>query len=264
MTDRDHDLTPTADPGPVPASVRRAWAQVARPVRPADEAALEAALAVVADPDADEDARLAAIETVLAHQGGAEALAILAAARGAVPGTLAADQAHAAEQAPAQGAAVQGAAAPAAPALGVVRGEAPRRVAPTAPAPRRPLPRWALAAAMLAVVAGVGVVLGPRGTATGEGDATRDGESAITLVGPRGDFAAAPTRITWRPRPGRPRYTVEVLDASDAPVLLSETTDTSVAIPRGALKPGAYRWFVRARGADGAEVRSALERFTIR
>jgi hypothetical protein len=249
MTDRDHDPTPTTDPGPVPASVRRAWTVLAARGPVADEAALDAHLATVADPDADEEARLAAIEAVLEQPGGSEALAILAAARRAVP--PATDQALAES---------------AAPALGVVRGDAPRRPpAPVATPRPRALPRWAVAAALVAVVAGTSVVLGGRGTdAVPDADPVRAGERALLLVGPRGDLAAPPTRLAWRALAGRPRYTVELLDAADAPVMLVETTDTTAAIPAGTLRPGSYRWFVRARATDGTDLRSALERFTIR
>lgn len=245
MTERDDDdTTPTADPGSVPASMRRAWATRA-PRGPApDTTALDAHLATIADPDTDEDARLAAIEAVRTMPGGTEALALLTAARRAVPPTI--DRADVAS---------------AAPTLGVHRGDAPRR--PAAPAARpRALPRWAVAAALVAVVAGASVVLRPR--ATGTGDAVRDGERSLALVAPRGDLATAPTRLAWRALPGRPRYTIELLDASDNPVLLVETSDTTAAIPPGTLRPGTYRWFVRARATDGSDLRSALERFTIR
>jgi hypothetical protein len=262
MSDRDDD-EPAAGrhEDAVPARVRAAYARLAARAPVRDAAALEAALAVLAadatGTDADDAARAAAVETLLAVDGGREALAWLAAARRAVD--------------PAAVTAAIGTAAPAAsPATAVASPSgtpaptAPARVAGTIgsrPPARRPLPRWALAAALVAVVAGVGVVL--QGRPEAADDQVR-GPDALLLVAPSGTLRAAPATLTWRPRAGRPRYTVELLDSADAPVLIVETSDTIAAVPVGTLRPGAYRWFVRARGVDGTELRSGVGRFTVR
>ncbi|MCU0619745.1 MAG: hypothetical protein MUF40_07650 [Gemmatimonadaceae bacterium] len=239
MSMRDDDFVVNDDA--VPARVRAAYARLAARAPVSDPAALEAALGVLArdaaHTAADDEARAAAVATLLAVEGGREALGWLAAARRAVD--PAAVTAAIGTPAPATAAPTGVAPAPGAPArvVGTIGGRLPAR---------RPLPRWALAAALVAVVAGVGVVL--RGGRPEAAD----------------DRVRGPATLTWRPRAGRPRYTVELLDSADAPVLIVETSDTTAAVPAGTLRPGGYRWFVRARGVDGTEVRSAVGRFTVR
>jgi hypothetical protein len=256
MSMRDDDFVVNDDA--VPARVRAAYARLAARAPVSDPAALEAALGVLArdaaHTAADDEARAAAVATLLAVEGGREALGWLAAARRAVD--PAAVTAAIGTPAPATAAPTGVAPAPGAPArvVGTIGGRLPAR---------RPLPRWALAAALVAVVAVVaGVVL--RGGRPEAADDRVRGPDALLLVAPSGTLRAAPATLTWRPRAGRPRYTVELLDSADAPVLIVETSDTTAAVPAGTLRPGGYRWFVRARGVDGTEVRSAVGRFTVR
>ncbi|MCU0626073.1 MAG: hypothetical protein MUF21_06240 [Gemmatimonadaceae bacterium] len=245
--------TPAGDPGPVPAAVRAAYARLARPTTATDAVAFEASLAAAADPEASDDARAESVERLLALDGGREALAYLAAARRATaPGPA--------------GETVRDAADPSARAddaapLRIERGGARAAMLAGTRAPVRRVPRWALAAAGVAIVAGVTLTRLGR---DGDIDVTRDGGSALATVSPRGELTGAPTRLVWRARPGRTRYTVELLGADDAPVFTQETNDTAVTIPAGLLSRGAYRWYVRARGLDGTDVRSPLQRFTIR
>lgn len=76
--------------------------------------------------------------------------------------------------------------------------------------------------------------------------------------------AVRPVTLIWKSRKTVSRYRVEILDASDDPVFTLETNDTTVDVPPGSLAPGTYRWWVRSRATDGTEIRSRVEKLTIR
>jgi hypothetical protein len=120
----------------------------------------------------------------------------------------------------------------------------------------------ALAASVLAV-AGVGL-LGRAGRDAK--DVARGEAGAVTLLAPV-DAAGprAPITFAWRPVPGATRYELEVLDAAGAVALGATTVDTVVVARAGRLAPGgAYRWWVRARDAAGAQRASEMRPLRVR
>lgn len=125
--------------------------------------------------------------------------------------------------------------------------------------------RWlALAASVLLVLGGV---LWLR--RADEPGVLRGAETAVRLVEPRGELpAGAAPRLVWRAVPGAVGYRIEVLDEAGEPVAALATGspgDTVAPLPAGALRPGGrYQWWVRARLADGSELRSGFQSFRLR
>jgi hypothetical protein len=242
MTSSD-DLQVPRDPGPVPAPLRDAFAWTRDAARASDPVALpdDAALEQLSDDSADDAARLATIEQLLSSAEGARVLAHVVAARVA-----------------ARGVAMPVTSEPARDAQHStpihLRGVRSRR---RPGAGLKPL----LLAASLMLVAGTSwfVLTQPRA-----GDELRDGSSTVELNAVQPGGARAPITLTWKALRPDARYTVEVLDTADAPVFSTETTATRTALPVGLLKPGTYRWYVRARGMDRTEIRSRVETFVIK
>jgi hypothetical protein len=243
MKDSD-ELQFPKDPGAVPVSLRDAFAwaretdRASAPAIPPSDDALDA----LADDGADDDARLATIEQLLGSQDGARTVAHLIAARMSTSDT--ADYFNAAS-----GATTAGTSTPSA-ARSIARDrDLFTRIKPV------------LLAASLMLVAGTSwyVMTSPQA-----GDEIRSSGSAVELLSV--PPAAARSRITlrWRALRSDVRYSVEVLDANDAPVFTNETNQTTATMPAASLKPGTYRWYVRARASDGTEVRSRVETFTVR
>lgn len=128
---------------------------------------------------------------------------------------------------------------------------------------RRAVP-LALAASL---VIAVGLVVRERDDGAPVIDPSRGAESRLVLRSPS-DIelpAGAPLVITWRPQAGATRYVVEVLDENAAVALTETTSDTTVVVrDLGRLAPGrAYRWWVRAFSAAGAQGSSALGRLRV-
>lgn len=121
--------------------------------------------------------------------------------------------------------------------------------------------RWLMAASVIiAVVAGT-LVLRPSGTATplvrgGQGETAG---LAIALLPSGADGSV----LRWHAVPHVVSYSVEVLDAQGTVVASDTTRDTTFLVP--ALAPAVpatrYEWWVRARLADGSEIRSPLRVF---
>jgi hypothetical protein len=119
----------------------------------------------------------------------------------------------------------------------------------------------ALLAASLMMVAGTSwyVFTLPQGT-----DEVRALGTVVELHGATVATQAAPVTLAWKPLPSTWRYHVEILGTDDAPVFTTETNDTTAVVPPGSLKAGTYRWWVRSRATDGVEIRSRVEKLTIR
>jgi hypothetical protein len=242
MTSSD-DLQLPRDPGPVPAPLRDAfaWARDAErtssPAAPLDDAALDA----LAASEGDDEARFAMIEQLLGSPDGARTLAHIVAARTSTAGTE--EFFDAAEDV-----------APSTP-RGFVDGslDARRR---NAIAGLKPM----LLAASLMLVAGTSwyVFTLPR-----RGDEVRSAGSAVELLAVPTGAARSPIPLRWTGTRTDERYSIEVLDANDVPVFASDTNATQVMIPGALLKPGTYRWYVRARGSDRTEVQSTVATFTV-
>ncbi len=243
MTSSD-DLQLPRDPGPVPASLRDAfaWAREAeRASTPApfpDDAALEA----LSDAASQDEQRFALIEQLLGSPEGARTLAHVVAAR---TSTNAADDYF-------------NTAAPVAPTVPRAFVDGAARVRPRgALAGLKPV----LLAASLMLVAGTSWYVF---TLPPAGDEVRSLGSAVELLPVQPAGARAPITLRWKPLRDDARYTVEVMDSSDTPVFTSETNATETVLATSALKPGTYRWFVRARSTDRSEIRSRVETFTIK
>jgi hypothetical protein len=244
MTSSD-DLQLPRDPGPIPASLRDAfaWARDAErasaPVALPDEAALQA----LADAGQDDEARFSVIEQLLASPVGARALAHVVAARASVDGGNAYFGAG-------------GAVSAITPPRAFVDGNIGTRRR-DALSGLKPL----LLAASLILVAGTSWYVY---TLPPQGDEVRSATEAIELMPTTQYEAKAPIRLTWKPLRTDVRYRLEVLDVSDAPVFTTETSATQAVVPASTLKPGTYRWYVRARATDRTEVRSRVDSFTVR
>jgi hypothetical protein len=243
MTNSDHQPLPR-DPGSVPASLRDAYTLVEESRRagtplphPGD-----AETDILLDGTADDVARLSIVDQLLGSQRGVETLAHLAAARvsTAQPAPASDHAGHAASTAPLD--------FPASP-------DAARR--------RRVISmlKPVLLAASLMMVAGTSwyVFTLPQGT-----DEVRALGTVVELHGATVATQAAPVTLAWKPLPSTWRYHVEILGTDDAPVFTTETNDTTAVVPPGSLKAGTYRWWVRSRAADGVEIRSRVEKLTIR
>ncbi len=243
MTSSD-DLQLPRDPGPVPASLRDAFAWARDAERASAPASLpdDAELDVLAAAEGDDDTRFALIEQLLASPEGAQTLAHVVAARTSTAGT---DEYFTA-------------AAPAAPTV-------PRAFVDGTIGTR---PRGALAAlkpillaASLMLVAGTSWYVF---TLPPAGDEVRSLGSSVELLPVQPVAIRAPITLRWKPLRDDARYMVEVMDSTDTPVFTSETNATETVLATSTLKPGTYRWFVRARSTDRSEIRSRVETFTIK
>ncbi|HYW51504.1 MAG TPA: hypothetical protein VE861_12910 [Gemmatimonadaceae bacterium] len=235
------------DPGPLPAPLREAfaWARDTERAGASTSAHCDALVEAVTDEQSVEEARLAAIDQLLSTHHGASALAHLVAARTATfqVQDLPADDA---------GTVMRPFVAPATPS----------RTARVRPRSAFSTLKPILLAASLMLVASTSwyVFTLPRA-----GDEVRSSGSEVELQ-PLPSASASSSSITlrWKSFRTDARYTIEVLDASDAPVFSTETSGTSAVIPAATLRPGVYRWYVRSRATDGTEIRSRVEKFTVR
>ena len=120
-------------------------------------------------------------------------------------------------------------------------------------------------AASLVLAVGVGVMR--RVGVPANGDVTR-GESAVTLLAPPTEVRsdAGPIGFVWRPVTGAVRYELEVVDSAGAVAFSATTADTTTTLAEARrLTPGtAYRWWVRALDAAGAQRASDMRRLRVR
>jgi len=242
MTSSDHQPLPL-DPGPVPASLRDAFTEAEasrRASSPRPHPADDLTDLVLVD-SADDEVRLTVIDQLLGSRDGITTLAHLVAARSAsteAGGDASAD--------------------PLSPIV-------PLPVGSSAAAGRRrrinAVLKPVLLAASLMLVAGTSWYVF---TLPPAADVVRAAGSAVQLLAVPPATATAPISLAWKRIRTTSRYRVEVLDANDAPVFASETNDTSAVVPAGTLKPGTYRWWVRSRNLDGTEIRSRVEKLTVR
>jgi hypothetical protein len=194
------------------------------------------------DDGADDLARLSVVDQLLGSRQGVETLAHLAAAR-----LSTAEPAVVPQQ--------SGTAVPSVPLAFVASpAEARRRRVNSMLKP-------VLLAASLMMVAGTSwyVFTLPQGA-----DEVRALGSVVELHGVTGATQSAPVTLAWKPLPSVSRYRVESLNANDDPVFTTETNDTTAVVPPGSLSAGTYRWWVRSRAIDGVEIRSRVEKLTIR
>jgi hypothetical protein len=124
---------------------------------------------------------------------------------------------------------------------------------------RRLVPLALAASLLLAVGIGLGVRRGERS------DVPRGGSEALILLAPPVEVDGhQPVTFVWRPVPGLQRYGLEVLDRNDAVAFSGTTTDTTLMMPAGRLKPAEeYRWWVRDI-TPGAQLASPLRRLRAR
>ncbi len=238
------DLQLPRDPGPMPAPLRDAFAwardraRASSPVAPPDDTGLDA----FGEDAAGDDARFAVIEQLLGSTDGARTLAHLVAANTSTAG---ADDYF-------DGRSGSSSHAPRALANGTIDDR--RRDALSG---LKPL----LLAASLMLVAGTSwyVFTLPRA-----GDEVRSAGSTVELLAVPPMVSRTPITLKWRALRDDARYSVEVLDVNDVPVFSNDTNITQAVVPASALKPGTYRWYVRARSSDRTEVRSRVESFTVR
>ncbi|MCC7054186.1 MAG: hypothetical protein IT355_13050 [Gemmatimonadaceae bacterium] len=237
------DLQLPRDPGPMPAALRDAFGWARDAERASSSMGLPESLDVLADPEAADEARLAVIEQLLATPAGARELAHVVAARASTAGTP-----HAYfTRREAEPAASRAFAAAAPRGRGAMAGLKP-----------------ILLAASLILVAGTSWYVYTLPEQETAAQAIRSAGSAVELLAVPPMPATAPITLSWKMLRTDDRYTVEVLDASDAPVFTGDTHTTRLVIPAATLKRGTYRWFVRARGTDRSEIRSRVESFTVR
>jgi len=242
MISSEHEPLPL-DPGSVPASLRDAFTRAEEFRRVASPEPLptdDATDRLIEDVAADE-VRLTVIEQLLGSQDGIITLAHLVAAR--TSSTEAASD------------------GPRAPLAGTV----PRPFASTPAADRqrriRSILKPVLLAASLTLVAGTSWYVF---TLPPAADTVRTADSTVELLLVPPATTATPITLTWKGIRLDSRYRVEVLDANDDPVFATETNATTALVPRGTLKSGTYRWWVRSRAPDGSEIRSRVEKLIVR
>ena len=240
MLSSEHRPLPL-DPGPVPASLRDAFALSQDATRASSPLPIpdEASLALLAEDGGDDDARSAVVEQLLASPDGVRTLAHLVAARVATAG---ADD-RLSDQAPATITPL---------AFAATQASRRRRV-------NSALKPILLAASLMLVSSTSWYVF----TLPSAGDDLRSLGSVVELQDVPPSTGAAPITLSWKSLRASSRYRVEVLDANDDPVFATETNDTTTIVPRSSLKPGPYRWWVRSRATDGTEIRSRVEKLTV-
>lgn len=241
MMSSDSRLLPR-DPGPVPGLLRDAFARQLNAERASAHSSreLDTALDAIADDDCDDDTRLACIEQLLGSQQGAAALAQVVAARTATSGVTE----------------FTGADGRKTVFRDVVTPLAARRQR-GAISMLKPL---VLAASLMLVASTSWYVF----TLPQSSDEVRSSNADVVLHPVAGATPALPITLRWNALRADARYSVEVLDVTDAPVFATETVNTSAVVPGSTLRPGAYRWYVRSRALDGTEIRSRVEKFTVR
>lgn len=237
------DLQLPRDPGPVPAPLHGAfaWARDADRASTPTAAPDAAGLDLLVDASGDEDARFAMIEQLLGSPDGARTLAHIVAARTST--AAASEYFDGLDETPTNTRAFVGG------ATATRRIDAFSRLKPV------------LLAASLMLVAGTSwyVFTLPR-----MGDEVRSAGSAVELLAVPTVVAQSPITLRWKALREDARYSVEVLDVNDVPVFSADTNITQAIVPAASLKPGTYRWYVRARASDRSEVRSRVESFTVR
>lgn len=243
MTSSEHQPLPT-DPGPVPAPLREAYAaaEAARRAGGTAQHPGDAELDQLLDDTLDDQQRLDIVDQLLGSREGVNTLAHLVAAR---VSTVAPVSSADTDELPPSTVPLAFAGNPAAARR--------RRMIDTL----KPM----LLAASLMMVAGTSwyvFTLPPRG------DEVRALGSVVELHAVAQGTAVAPVTLAWKPLRSISRYRVEILDANDDPVFTTETNDTVAVVPTGSLKPGTYRWWVRSRATDGTEIRSRVEKLTVR
>ena len=241
MTSSD-DLQLPRDPGPMPAPLRDAftWARDAErastPITLPDDVALSA----FAETGGEDDARFDLIEQLLSSRDGASTLAHIAAARTST--AAAGEYFDGVDVTPTSTRAfVGGIASPR-------RSDAFSRLKPL------------MLAASLILVAGTSWYVF---TLPKTGDEVRSAGSAVELLAVTTVVAQSPITLKWKALHDDARYSVEVLDVNDVPVFSADTNMSQAVVPAASLKPGTYRWYVRARAADRSEIRSRVESFTV-
>jgi hypothetical protein len=244
MTSPDHQPLPR-DPGSVPASLRDAYTlaeesqRAAAPLPHPGDAETDMLL----DDAADDLARLSIVDQMLGSRQGVETLAHLVAARLSTADPATPDSHDA----------------------GTTASTVPLAFAASPAAARRrrvnSMLKPVLLAASLMMVAGTSwyVFTLPQGA-----DDVRALGTVVELHGVTGAAQSSPLTLAWKPLPTVSRYRVEILDANDDPVFTTETNDTTAVVPPRSLKAGTYRWWVRSRATDGVEIRSRVEKLTIR
>ena len=242
MTSSD-ELHLPRDPGPLPASLRDAFAWARdreRASAPASQADVEALAAFSADVG-DDESRFSVIEQLLGSTHGATALAHVVAAKTSTVGANDYFDATARHSA-------------GTPRVFAAGDVGRRRDALSG---LKPL----LLAASLMLVAGTSwyVFTLPR-----TGDEVRTAGASVELLAVPPVISRTPITLKWVALRDDARYSVEVLDENDVPVFSSETNASQVVVPAASLKPGTYRWYVRARATDRSEIRSRVDSFTVR
>jgi len=235
------------DPGPVPMALREAFARAS-----AGESAMlslpeEDQIELLAMGEGDDDLRLSTIDQLLITAEGSVVVAHLVAARGATVGSEQQIQSLTGSYPTPVSTGVP---------AGVLDMQA-RRAGPTRVMGFRPL----VLAASLMLLAGTSWYVR---SALGAGDEIRASLADLELLAVAPSAASKPITLRWKPLRADTRYSVEVLDADDAPVFQFETSATRGIVPAALLTAGTYRWYVRARMADQSEIRSRVESFVVR
>ena len=244
---RSDGISLPRDPGFVPAALREAFVRATAIESDTLLFPQESHIELLALGEGDDDLRLSTIDQLLITAEGSVVVAHLVAARGATIGSESQIQS--------------------------LTGSYPTSVADVAsvrsPATRLPETRRErftnftpvfLAAALL-LVAGAGwfVVSQPRA-----GDEIRASRADLQLLAVPATAPGTPVTLRWKPLRADALYSVEVLDADDAPVFQIDTRETRSIVPAASLPRGTYRWYVRARMVDQGEVRSRVESFVVR
>ena len=112
---------------------------------------------------------------------------------------------------------------------------------------------WGLAPLALAasVLLLIGIGVGYERLAEGP-DVPRGGSEGVVLFAPPLAVASSSeVTFTWASVPNAQSYQLELLGSNNSAVISRVTRDTVVVLPAGQLRPGEYRWWVRAATPAG-------------
>jgi hypothetical protein len=112
---------------------------------------------------------------------------------------------------------------------------------------------WGLAPLALAasVLLLIGIGLGYERLAEGPDVPRGGGEGIVLFTPPAAVPSSAGVTFAWGTVPNAQNYELEVLDKNNTPVFSQTTRDTAVVLSAAQLRPGEYRWWVRAATPAG-------------
>lgn len=126
-------------------------------------------------------------------------------------------------------------------------------------------PRWRMAPLGLAagILIAVGIGLGLQNVVN-RPDVPRGGTDAVVLIAPPPSIAdESAITFAWHAVPNAHGYILEILGDNQAQVFSKKTSDTTIVLGPRQLRPGEYRWWIRAMTPAG-QLASPIRRLRVR